>query len=152
MNKQERQSVSSPQLHTDSVTSRNIFLLLSQTPTGALWSTSHICSLPSSAFHLCCHIISIALCFPLFFSVALFVTRSSFSYNSISIPSSLTPSFSVSHNAKWQRHSKCVRVKTGPGVGKRRQTKDNRAQAILFKQTLDGMGLRIAVVSQTWLA
>ena len=35
---------------------------------------------------------------------------------------------------------------------KQRQRKDNRAQAVLFKQTLDGMGLRIAVVSQTWLA
>lgn len=51
------------------------------------------------------------------------------------------------HNAGRWRRSKCARVKAGPSVGKKGD-RQNTAQVIIFKQTVDGMGLRIAIISQ----
>lgn len=51
------------------------------------------------------------------------------------------------HNAGRWRRSKCARVEAGPSVGKKGD-RQNTAQVIIFKQTVDGMGLRIAIISQ----
>lgn len=134
MNKQERPSVSSSQRRSEAL----VCYLQENLPT--FESDPHWCTLVnqlSPRLHssfisfpsllpcdllLCCSLLSS-------FLFHLFLSPSSFSYSSISTPPSLTPSLSVSHNTKWWRHSKCVRAKTGPGVGKRRQTKVNRAHA-----------------------
>ena len=109
---------------------------------------------PSSPFPSRRHIIRISVCSQLFLFPSLFLLLPQSFLTLPLVPRPpLLHLFSVSHNAKWWRHSKCVRARMEPGVGKRRQTKTTERRALLFKQTSGWhWGLRIAVVSQTWFS